>query len=247
MKKIPVFLAFDSKLKNHYKHVFNSVIANSSIEIEPHIICEQGVDIEPYDNLIIHKIEPDVTQYFQYGIIKSRAMFFRWMIPDLTMAKRAIYLDNDLIVLGDVRELAELDMGNYLLAAVPNYFQHKVKQTFFMQGQCPIGGEKKAFLSGQLVINCKQWRQERIGKALNDFVKKYGVLDEAALNIVCGDRIMELDKYWCLPANRVSKEYQHHKLLYEYDMKKAKLLHYSGKNKPWRGKCRNQEYYKKYL
>ena len=153
-----------------------------------------------------------------------------------------------MVVLGDIKELAEIDMGNYLVAAVPNYYQDTVAQTQFIQGKCPIGLDNKAYLSGQLLINCKQWRQENTRKSLQNFVNKHKVLDEAALNIVCQKRIYELDMEWCFPANRVDSKYHCPKLLRKYNIKNAKLLHWAGKDKPWSNlKTRNYEYYKKYL
>lgn len=249
MNKIPIFLAFDNRISEYYKHVFNSIRANSTIDFEPHIILESNENsISEFEGIIVHKVKPDVTHFFQGGGVQSKAMYFRWMIPDLTESDTAIYLDNDVIVLGDIKELADIDFGNYLVGAVPNYFQKTVAQTQFFQGRCPIGLDNKAYLSGQLVINCKMWRQNNIRESLRLFVKKYNVLDEAALNIVCQKRIIELSKYWCVNANRIDDSYQHKSLLYEYDFEKTKLLHYAGKQKPWNSKLtRNYKFYEKYL
>ena len=249
MKSIQLFLAFDEKLRHYYSHVFNSAKKNSSINIEPNIIIDKQTSNNFHSDIKIHIIEPEIQNVKKHSMATpyTKGIFYRYYIPYLTDAKKAIYLDNDVVVLGDLRELAEINMGNYLVGAVPNYYQKTVQDTFFMQGICPDGLNNKAYLSGQLLINCEQWRREDITKHFIQYAKTHSILDEACINIICGQRIMELDKYWCLPANQIDENYAHYKLK-DYDFSKAKLLHWAGKTKPWESKnCRNKKYYEMYL
>lgn len=202
--------------------LFKSIKKNTSVPVK----CKTIENI-PDVNIDMHK----------GGFVKSQYMYYRFFIPKICNADTAIYFDSDCIVLGDVAELAEIELGNNLIAAVRDRYAVDIAFTQFHQGFLPDGiCDKKSpsYYSGQLIINCKLWREENITEKLIAFCSKYKTLDMIALNVVCAGRIYELPRQWCVSAN------------YDDANNDTRLLHWHGKAKPWAVTCRNQKYYEEY-
>jgi lipopolysaccharide biosynthesis glycosyltransferase len=244
---IPIYITLDNNYKDHWRHVYNSIKANTRSDISFNIICEPDVRIDASeDDINIICVEPLIEEYRRFNRFDTRAIYLRWLIPLLTKEDKAIYLDTDVVVTGDVKELWDIDIGDNYIAAVPSYIFKTVEEGFWQQGKCP-GGDAKSYLSGQLLINCKKWRDDDVIKKLTDFSKQYNLLDEAPVSIVLKDSIYELDRHWCFPANYIEGEYKHEQMLYDYDINNIKLWHWSGQPKPWNGKARHQEVYERYI
>jgi lipopolysaccharide biosynthesis glycosyltransferase len=243
---IPIFMCFDKTLETHVDHVVDSILANTKREVQFNFIIDDGVSYilsEQWRNsgAIVHVIDPPVKSFYNGGMVRSPAMFYRWMIPQFCDDK-AIYIDNDVIVIGDIGELYDIDIGDNLIAAVRDRFAITVSQTLSHQGDRFFINDSKqtgsfqytSYMSGQLLINCELWRSIGMIKKMYDFVKQTGALDMLTLNIFCKDKVHELSREWCVSAN------------YDDIPMDAKLLHWHGTAKPWDIKCKNQEYYERY-
>jgi lipopolysaccharide biosynthesis glycosyltransferase len=105
---------------------------------------------------------------------------FRLQIPLLLEhnVDKAIYLDSDIVVLGNVAELWDIGITESYLAAC---------------------GEK-GFNSGVMLINIKRWREKGIGQKCIQYLEKYNskyeYSDQDALNQVLKDRWKKLDWKW---------------------------------------------------
>jgi lipopolysaccharide biosynthesis glycosyltransferase len=247
---IDIYICIDNNYANNWKHLYNSIKANTQEKIRFNIICECDVDITDIESDINPiKVMPQIEIYRKFNLKETRAIYLRWMIPELTTKDKAIYLDVDTVVLGDIAEIWNIDLKQNYIAAVPSYIAETIDNPMFkaIQGGTYESNGEKNYLSGQLVINCQKWREDNIKDKLISFVVKHGVLDEVALDIICANRVHELDRYWCFPASYVDESHQHPAMLSEYDIKKAKLLHWPGPFKPWGKKTvRNYEYYERY-
>lgn len=110
----------------------------------------------------------------------TRGTFLRLLIPELLPADdRVVYMDCDMVVLGDLSLLATVELGEQLVAAVrsPGNRDNKVN-------------------AGLLVMNLPRWRAEDMGRrCLARFVSdEKPVLngDEATLNLMARGRIVFL-------------------------------------------------------
>lgn len=246
---IDVFITIDRNFENNWRHVYNSIKDNTKEKISFNILCEDNVNITCSENDInVIRVKPIVEIIKSFNGKGTRAIYLRWLIPDYAKQDRAIYLDADVIVLGDVKELWEMNLEYYVMGCVPSYIFPTIGDPIFqsIQGEYQETGIIN-YLSGQIVFNCDYWNRLMIKQKLIDFVNLYNVLDELAMDVVCDDLIKPLDKYWCVPASYVTKDWKHPKILHDYDIDKVKLWHYSGPWKPWmRINGRNYEYYKKY-
>lgn len=243
---IEIFVAVDDNYKDHWRPVYNSIKANTKEKISFNIICESNVQIStPLPDVHVIHVIPEITTRKKFNFKPTRAIYLRWMIPELTDSDKAIYLDIDLVVTGDIKELWDVELGDNYVAAVESYIFNNVDEGSFIQGKCP-GSAVRSYLSGQMVINCKKWREDSIKKALTSFVIEHDVLDEAPISIICKGKIKELSRYWCVPANYVTRDWAHPRMKFYYNLDNAKLWHWSSAKKPWLGEVKNDEIYRRY-
>jgi len=81
----------------------------------------------------------------------SYAAFFRYFIGEFVEEDRAIYLDSDIIVTSCLDELFNIDLEDYWLAGVADYFD---------------GDYTGGFNSGMMVIPVKKWKESDIANQL---------------------------------------------------------------------------------
>jgi len=178
----------------------------------------------------------------------SISAYFRLFIPDLLKTyDRCVYLDADLVVNFDLKFFQELDLDNFLLAAVRDLVicnnarvPHHPDRHYLLNilGFQDIDGY---FNSGMLIMNLKEMRAFKFLDKVKDKLKELPDPprhDQSLLNSVCRGRVYYLDiKY---------------NFLWEYDHSlitdKPLIIHYVGYFKPWHFKNKNElaNYFWKY-
>jgi lipopolysaccharide biosynthesis glycosyltransferase len=164
--------------------------------------------------------------------------FFRLFVHTFIPAgtERVLYLDSDMIVLGNIAELWDVDLGDNIIGAVqdPGIKTLGCSWGGGVRNYAELGyqSEDKYLNAGLLLINLPKWNEFDVcTKALDAAVKyqKYIVYgDQYCLNAVLANRWLPLDPEW------------NH--LVDNEATGAKLLHYIG-NKPTYS---NYTYSKKY-
>ena len=133
-----------------------------------------------------------------------KATWYRVFLPELLPGRdRLIYLDSDLIVLDDLKPLLahdELD-GNWL-GAVTNVLQHNDRDR---PSELGLPGPESYFNAGVLLMNLDTMREDRCSRKLIDYARENVELiafrDQDALNVVLGERRLELHPRWnCMNA-----------------------------------------------
>lgn len=148
-------------------------------------------------------------------------------------AGNVLYIDADTVVVGSVRELADLDLGTNILGAVdiPGADSHKY---------CKLPSEYNYFNSGVLLINNKLWRDEHCLQTVKDFLNANRAIlhdaDQDALNGCFYQRRVALDYKW----NLISPFYRKHGFLGVLSRKQVaaaradeRIVHFNGHAKPW--------------
>ena len=128
----------------------------------------------------------------------TAAMWYRILLPDLLPeSDRVLYLDADTLVLGDLAPLAALDLGDALVGAVTNVFEawRGTEHTD------RLGLDQASYFnSGVLLLNLRELRRSDAMGQLRRVVADRGPdllwPDQDALNLVLGDRRVELDPRW---------------------------------------------------
>ena len=171
----------------------------------------------------------------------SKEMYYRILIPRLFQDyEKVIYLDCDMVVLGDLSELYKIDLKKNMLAACRNLMHNQMHK--YITETLKLNPDTY-FNSGMLVFNIKYCFD--LENCLWDIINSYGQLlypDQDLLNIVCKDKVLFLDNAWNwlfhLERLQNSKNINLHlgqKDWEEYQntKKHINILHYTGDKKPW--------------
>jgi len=246
---INIVFCIDTKLGDKIYNCINSIKAWTKEQIQIYILTGRNFNsyyLAEYGQRgfkVITNVDIPEIKDFKRDKVKSKAMFFRWLIADkIPEIDRCIYLEPDCLLNADIKELWDIDLGDKMIGLVRSQFGDSIRKTIFYQGHVD---ETEAFInydcdinntnynSGQAVIDLKKWRQKEITKKLIDFIIKYKTADQIALNVVCYNDIFQLDDTWCAPANCITDNFKAHPPCIHSDYKKCKLYHFHGMHKPW--------------
>lgn len=176
--------------------------------------------------------------------------FYRFLILDiLKVYQKVVYLDCDMIIMHDVAELYQVDLGDNLIGAAldPDF-----------TGQCnganPETGKycKEVlklkdpftyFQAGVLLLNVEALNESVTVQQLLEMsdtgIYKYS--DQDILNVVCEGRVTYLDMAWNMLTD--CDHYRWHNVIkfapfyimdaYEEARRQPKIIHYAGFLKPW--------------
>ena len=171
----------------------------------------------------------------------SKSTYYRLFIPTLYPdLDKALYLDCDIVVLDDVANLFNVDLGeNYVGAVhdqavevVPEFQEYVVNR---------IGNKRQEdyFNAGVLLMNLEKLReidfQNKFVELLNRVTFNVAQ-DQDYLNTICKEHTLLLDKYWNIMPIANAK----------IDEKDIKLVHYNLSFKPWHISVLYEDYFWKY-
>ena len=181
------------------------------------------------------------------------AAYYRLLIPEALPASfaKAIYLDCDMIVQGNVAELWQLDVGeNYVLAVQDDY-----QPLISSRGGCGLRNyqalglnpDQKYFNSGLLVMNLKKWREDDIGRKVLEFSRQNWAYianaDQDGLNAIMQGRWGQLNDRWNqMPGIYTYPSWQespYDAIAFQALRDTPYIIHYTNAPKPWRHGCQH--------
>ena len=143
LEVIPVFFATDdnyipfldvaigSLIENSSKNYFYDIhILNTGLKIENifKVKLRQNANVSiTFDNISknIEKISESFRNIYHFSLAAYYRLFIESMFPQF---KKILYLDCDIVVLGDVSKLWEIDLGDNMLAGVVEGFVASTKE-----------------------------------------------------------------------------------------------------------------------
>jgi len=190
----------------------------------------------------------------------TTAMYYRFLIPDLLSEyEKAIYSDVDVVFLGDISHLMDIDLGdNYLAAVTARYVVHLMEWSLKKSNIYHL--RDRYFASGFLVLNLREMRKDRLVQNIDRLISgnRYEYPDNDALNVACANRVKYLPLKYCVPPfvrSFLELEANRHdegrKKMLDESIESPVIIHYLGIHKPWRGHVSTSyeilwwEYYKK--
>lgn len=241
-KIIPIFFAIDDAYTPFLAVAIQSLIDNSSKEynylikvLHTNVQEEHQNQIKKYETENVNIEFVDLSYYIEKVKDKlytrdyyTNTTYFRLFLPELyPQYDKVLYLDSDIIVLGDISELYNTDMGTDLVAAAPDDIiqYNKIFQDY---AELVVGVAKYQhyFNAGVLLMNLHQLRKFNFQEKflyLLEKVKFSVAQDQDYLNRLCKGRVTLISHDWdVMPyVNNETKP------------EEIKLIHYNFAYKPW--------------
>ena len=253
--EIPIFFACDEDFVKYTMVSMKSIMENADRSRKYHIyILHMGITEATQAKVLAMADEEfaidfvDVTDKMKSIADKlpirdyySNTTYFRLFIPDMfPQYRKALYIDSDTIVVGNIAELYDHKLGKLYAGVCPD---RVVAQTDILGDYVEkVLGVKRTryFNAGVMLMNCSQFRENHL---LDEFLEMLHIYlfvvaqDQDYLNLICKNQVLYMEPKWnaqvfgelACPEEEVG------------------LFHFNMAAKPWHYEdCRLAEYFWKY-
>lgn len=186
-------------------------------------------------------VDPSLFASFPESDRYPRLIYYRIFAASLLPAEvdKILYLDGDTIVINPLDELYEMELeGNYFLACT------HVRKFLNKINQYRLGMEEESTYinSGVMLMNLRELREKQNIKEVMSFVEKkrrYLTLpDQDIITALYGDKTGILNAMKYNLSDRMISFYNadpsHKKIDLKWVRENAVVIHYYGKQKPWK-------------
>jgi|SRR5712671_1886111 len=151
----------------------------------------------------------------------SAATYARLLIPDLlpNSVERALYLDADCIVVGDLLALWRFDMGKAAIAAIHDPGGAQIERE--------IGIDVDGYINaGVVLMDLTVWRRDNLAATAIAFVRTFNprLLDQTGISVACAGKIAYVPDQWNFYSQKPRSPGQ---------WLEPSIIHYVGHRKPW--------------
>lgn len=239
-KEIPIFFSTDDQYIPYLDVAIASLIENASPEFQYRIIIlntglapdgmakikgneRPGFIIDFIDiSKDVESIKSRFKNVYHFSVVTYYRLFIASLFPQYD---KIVYLDCDLAVLGDISELYRIDIGENILAAVPDQYVRNTKE-FRLYAKEALGVDPDKYVNaGVLLINLKAFRNNKIEEQFIHLITEYDFdlldPDQAYLNYLCQNKIYELANGWNKAPTPLPCD------------GKKNIVHYALYKKPW--------------
>ena len=240
VKEIPIFFSTDDNYIPYLDVAIRSLIANASTDYTYRIIVlntglsednistvkkneRKGVSIDFKDiSAEVENIRSHFKNMYHFSVVTYYRIFIASLFPEYD---KIIYLDCDLVLLGDVSKLYLTDMGDSILAACPDQFVSRTYE-FRQYAEKAIGVDPDGYVNaGVLLMNLTEYRKCKIEEKFVDLITGFDFdlvdPDQAYLNYLCRGKIFTLPNGWNKAPTPIPCEGE------------KNLVHYNLYKKPW--------------
>ncbi|ELM1319591.1 glycosyltransferase family 8 protein [Campylobacter coli] len=254
----------NKEIFNHQEEYYHFHILSADISTKSELKLgnlEKEINKEYPCKITIYKLDDSIFKEDNLCKLNGNYnTYFRLLIPSILPndIKLCLYLDVDLLCVGDIRELYSLDIKDVPIAAFAYNKQYPPLEPIYTQDKqfhfLPF-----RFNSGVMLINLELYRKLNIEKKCFDMMKKYIIPrapDELILNAVIGNNFKLLSAKWnatllYLITDKLGQkisfnDYQEKhsfcslnfsKKDFEADIQDVKIIHFTGWGKqtvkPW--------------
>lgn len=259
MGNIPVFISADDRYAPYAAVAIASAAYNTSAFLNFYVIGEYISSVtqkriksleKQFNNLRIDFMDAHMDMFNSFkkaneleGKYWSNTTYARILIPVLKLEiDKAINLDSDTLVLGDLQEMIDIDMEGYALAATPDNY---VINDYIVRNGNYLDFSpkhlKKYFNAGVLLFDCKKWRENDITGGLfelqNCFRDKIVYVEQDLLNKYFDNNYKVMNSKFNLANSAIATLIEYPEMFHgEYDKQwDCVVRHFEGPLKPWRG------------
>lgn len=260
---IPVVFASDENyLMPTYVAIYSLFInSNEDTKYDVHILVPESVEGHHKEdiNSLIEHFPKQTINFVDMGSAFSdvkmsikhitRPTYYRLHIPDILHDYgKCIYLDSDLIVNSDLRDLFETDLEGYYVAGVKAAGYHLEKNgNERLKSILKIPSIGTYVNAGVSLLNLDEMRKDNLSKKMLDLVDEgYPSQDQDIINKACFGKIKVLPvKYNVMTKYSIfggkgrsdAREFEVYPMEEVKEAKKSPIIiHYADKIKPWQSK-----------
>ena len=249
--RIHIAVAFDQNFIIPFYVLLTSIFLNNEKHsIVFHTIAEDLDESEK--NRIINFVRQNNADIFFYSLDKqivqqfilakdsphiTAATYYRLYFPELIPPDidYLLYLDTDIIVIGDLGKLYQTSLGSFPVGAVSD-------AKILKRPDLGVEIEGEYFNAGVLLINIKEWKLRGVTQKAVEFLitfpEKIILADQDALNAVLSNIWYKLDKGYNITFYDVPRRLKERQI--ELFLKDKAIIHYTTQNKPWLLTCTNR-------
>lgn len=241
---IPVFFAIDDAYAPYLGVALHSAIRNSTpCRNYKAVILHQELSDENREKLLSL-----ATPWFDVDFIAMKdglesitdhisnrlrcdyftlTIYYRLFIPAMfPQYDKALYLDSDIVVSGDLAELFDTEIGDNYIGACPDHSVSEVPE-FAKYMEEAIGVDRYHYInSGILVMNLKKLRESKLEEHFLSLLNTYHfdciAPDQDYFNAMCKNHITFLGEEWDVMPTE-GKE----------PLRNPQIIHYNLFSKPW--------------
>lgn len=225
---MPCGISMISLLENNKAADFTIHIVGLNLKEESKSLLISNVEKYNNVNILFYEISKDLFDLYNLSLFNSKYLSFatysRLFLSDILPSNidKVLYLDCDIIVVGDISELWNIQINNYSVAGVLDMCMY----------------------AGLLLINLKYWRDKKVIGVFIDFYKtkidKIANHDQDIINgVFCDTKLLipfkfnVIDLYYqTKKRNLFGKE-----LEIKEAIKHPVIIHYTSAEKPWMKQC----------
>ena len=257
METIQIALAFCDPHGTYSRHAavtMASIYSNTESKVCIHILHDETLSdknrelltktAEMYSQEVeFHNLEnmldEDKIDVSKLTLDGAKGTLFRFMLPELLDVPKVIYMDCDIVVTLDIKEMWDADMDGCAIAAVPDYWTIEYNKKGIVPKRLALAWKSMGislseyFNAGVIVMNLDKIRHSydflnEIAEFYSKFKKAITLADQDCLNyIFAGDCKLIDEKF-----NKI--------ITYDVDKKQVTgyVWHMAGGAKPWQGYTR---------
>lgn len=265
MKEVRETIVLTSAIDDFYSPLLGALISSIAENTEnklKYYLFDCGISLKNLNrfkklsqkyniDLIVKKQDMNLLDKHKLTNHYSLAGYMTLLIPDILKElneEKVIFLDADLIVLGEIKNLWDIEIKKESIAAVKDYYNDSA-------GKWKELGLKDAdayFNSGVMLINIQNWSKDSIKEKATDFAMSnpqlIDFIDQDALNGAVKGNYKRIDnKYNCTKTPYPNLKIFNRK---SFPINESQIIHFIGEEyKPWNFLCinSNKKYYWKYL
>ena len=260
---LPIFLSSDENYAKYLTVTLQSIIANTKEKISFYVLdgginevnktriqkliaeAEHNIEFIEMDKSLFKNL-PDILHF-------SLNAYFRYLIPILKPEiKKTLYVDTDMVIEGDVKEIFDIDLEGKGLGATA-YMDEDMNKNVYAdyKEKLSLPQTHRYFNSGLLLIDCDYWRNNQITEKLfqktNELKDQLKMPDQDILNLVFKEDYKELPTQYNLVVD-LTADYKNFNS-YLSSLKGCFVLHYTGGRgvRPWmKSNVPGEKYFWKY-
>jgi lipopolysaccharide biosynthesis glycosyltransferase len=246
----------------YFQHLATAVAsvsaANPGRQIDVHVIyCERDEVAEARLSatiatcrdmtLTLHLADDARISGFFVDNFMTKECYLRLLAAEILPQhiEKVLYLDSDIVVVGDLGPLWGTPLAGKVVAAAPDY--PLLRSVTSPERRALLGIPQDALYvnSGVMLMDLAEWRRRNLTDTMFEYVARMGpaleFYDQDAVNAVLHDDILLLDPRWNLQARIYRAGRRAFPRDYEATREARRnpaIIHYTGSEKPWKFRSR---------